>query len=883
MALAFGKKLGPYEIQSPLGAGGMGEVYRARDTRLDRTVAIKILPVHLSDDPEAKQRFEREARAISSLNHSNICHLYDVGRQDGIDFIVMEFLEGETLADRLRKGPLQLAQVLKYGIEVCDGLDQAHRSGVVHRDLKPGNIMLTKAGAKLMDFGLAKGADALKPPSLVLTASLSSPVAGQPLTAQGTVVGTFQYISPEQLEGREADARSDIFALGAVLYEMATGKRAFDENSTAKLIAAILKTDPPPISTTQPMSPPALDRVVKSCLSKDPDSRWQNVHDLGTELRWIAESTSRPSAIESNPSLTRRRSLRWSALAVSVLALAGLAGGLLTRKPEKAPALRLAINIPAGSQLALSKQVVLSPDGRLVAMVLADVEGKTRLWVRRLDREKAQPVAGTEGAMEPFWSPDSQSLGFFTLENKLKKVTLSGETVQALCDAGSGTDLSIYGGAWNRDGVIVFSSGSKGLYRVPASGGTSSRIPVEGDYRWPSFLPDEHHLLVLSHGSSTGIFAVALEGGPVHSVLPQETSPARYADPGYILFAREGNLLAQPFSLRSLHVTGSPFTVTESVEPGPLSFSVVGELLLHVEASKAQLTWVDREGNRLSTVGEPNYLSLPNISPDGNYAIATVMNQQKQKLWLFDFQRGTAYPFTLGAGNEAYAAWSPDGKQVAFSSTRENGQEDLFLKPVNSGGGEQPLVTQKGDKEPDKWSPDGRFLLFDYRLRHNDAFDIWVLPTFGDRKPYPFIQGQGTNAYATFSPDGKWVAYQSTESGQTEIYVVPFPGPGGKWQVSKGGGGQPFWPRGKELFYVSNDFQMIGVEFEVQGKNFLVGKSRRLFERQSVGGSLSMNPDAGASIDVNRDGTRWLVAAPVDERNASPLILTTNWISESRK
>ena len=882
MALAFGTKLGPYEIQSPLGAGGMGEVYRARDTRLDRTVAIKILPTHLSEDPEAKQRLEREARAISSLNHSNICHLYDVGRQDGIDFIVMEFLEGETLADRLRKGPLQQAQVLKYGIEICDGLDLAHRSGVVHRDLKPGNIMLTKAGAKLMDFGLAKRADALKPPSLEFTASLSSPAAGQPLTAQGTVVGTFQYISPEQLQGREADARSDIFALGAVLYEMATGKRAFSEKSTAKLIAAILEIDPPPISTTQPTSPPALDRVVKSCLSKDPDNRWQNAHDLGSELRWIEESTSRLGAIESNPNLTRHRSLRWFALAVAVLALAGLAGGLLTRKPERAPTLRVAINIPAGSQLALSKQVVLSPDGRLVAMILADVEGKTRLWIRQLDLDKAQPVAGTEGAMQPFWSPDSQSLGFFTFENSLKKITLSGGMIQALCDAGSGTDLNSYGGTWNRNGVIVFSSGSKGLYRIPASGGTPSKIAVEGDYRWPSFLPDGRHLLVLSNGPGSGIFAVTLEGGPAQNVLPQETNPARYADPGYVLFARQGNLLAQPFNLRNLQVTGSAVTVAESVEPGPLSFSEAAGMLLHVEISKTQLAWVDREGNRLSTVGEPGYVSSPYISPNGNYAIATVTNQQRQKLWMFDFQRDTANPFTLDAGNDAFVAWSSDSKQVAFSSIRENGQEDVFLKPV-SGGGEQPLLVQPGDKEPDQWSPDGRFLLFDYRPRHDAPFDIWVLPTFGDRKPYPFIQSPGTDAYATFSPDGRWVAYQSSELGQTEIYVVPFPGPGGRWQVSKGGGGQPFWPQGKELFYVSNDFQMIGVEFEVRGKNFLVGKSRRLFERQSIGGSLSMNPDAGASIDVNRDGTRWLVAAPVDERNASPLILTTNWISESRK
>jgi Tol biopolymer transport system component/predicted Ser/Thr protein kinase len=881
MALTSGTKLGPYEIQSALGAGGMGEVYRARDARLERTVAVKVLPVHLSDNLGAKQRFEREARAISGLSHPNICHLYDVGSQDGIDFIVMEFLEGETLADRLRKGPLPPEQVLKYGIEICEGLEKAHRSGVIHRDLKPGNIMLTKTGAKLMDFGLAKEVNAVSPPSSGLTASLSSPVAGQPLTAQGTVVGTFQYISPEQLEGQEADTRSDIFALGAVLYEMATGKRAFEGKTTASVIAAILECNPAPINTIQPMSPPALDRVVKACLSKDPDGRWQSAHDLASELRWIDDASSQLGAVGSSPINARRSLLRWFAVAVAVGA--AFAAGLFLRGPQEKPALHVAINIPAGSQLALSKQAVLSPNGQLVAMVLAEAEGKTRIWIRRLGLDTAQVVPGTEGAYAPFWSPDSEFLGFFTFEAKLKKISLSDVAVQTICDTGTGTDLT-YGGTWNRDGVIVFSLGSRGLYRIPTSGGTPARIPVEGDYRWPNFLPDGRHVLVLSNSADGGISAFSLKGEPMHSVLPQESSPARYADPGYILFARQGNLLAQPFNLRSLQTTGSAVTVAESAEPGPFSFSAAQDgLLLHVQATKTQLTWVDREGKRLSTVGEPGYVSSPYISPDGKYAVASVTDHrvQRQKLWLFDFERGTANPFTFGAGDDGYPAWSPDGLQVAFASTRENGQEDVFLKPVSGGGGEQPLLTQKGNKEPDKWSPDGRFLMFDYRTQK--GFEVWILPMFGDRKPFPFIHGKGTNAWAIFSPDGHWVAYESNESGQSEVYVVPFPGPGGKWQVSKGGGGQIFWPRGKELFYVSNDFQMIGVEFEVQGKNFLVGKSRKLFEGQSVGSSLSTSADASASADVNGDGTRWLLAVPVDERNASPLILTTNWMAELRK
>ncbi len=878
MGLTSGTKLGPYEIVSPLGAGGMGEVYRARDTRLERDVAVKVLPANLSSDPSLRQRLEREAKAVSKLSHPHICTLHDIGQQDGMDFLVMEYLEGETLEQRLTKGPLPAEQTLRYAEQMADALAKAHKLGITHRDLKPSNIMLTKSGAKLMDFGLAKqsGAAPWAASSTELTIEQSK------LTREGMLVGTFQYMAPEQLEGREADARTDIFALGEVMYEMATGKPAFSGKSRASLIAAILTTEPPPITQLQPLAPPALERIVKKCLSKDPDERWQSASDLASELSWIAESTSRDGVERPGPIPTRPRLVGWVALALALVA-AGLAAGLFLRTPEKKLGLHVAINIPAGSHLALDKQAVLSPNGQFVAMALAEAEGKTRLWLRRLDQATAQPLPGTDGAMQPFWSPDSQFVGFFTFENKLKKIAVGDGTVETICDV---VTLAFNGGTWSRDGVIVFSWGGKGLYRVSSSGGTPTKLPVEGDYRWPSFLPDGHHLFVLSNGASAGIFVIALEGGPVQSVLPQDNSPARYVDPGYILFARRGNLLAQPFDLRSLRTTGSAVTVAASAEPGAFSFSATrGGLLLHMQASKTQLTWVDRDGNRLSTVGEPGYFSSPYLSPDGKYAMAAVTDhqQQTQKLWLFDFHRGTANPFTFGPGNDAWPVWSPDGQKVAFCSRRENGQEDLFLKPVSGGGGEQPLLTQKGDKEPDIWSPDGRFLLFDYRVRQGEGYDIWVLPMFGDHKPFPFIQSTGNDAWAIFSPDGKWVAYSSDESGQTETYVVPFPGPGGKWQVSKAGGAQAFWPRGKELFYVSIDFQMIGVEFEVQGNNFLVGKSRRLFEGQSVSSSLGQNPDGSASVDVNGDGTRWLVALPVDERNASPLTLTTNWMAEVKK
>src|SRR5450631_3924256 len=440
MALTSGARVGPYEIISAAGAGGMGEVYRGRDTRLDRTVAIKILPAHLSDNPEARQRFDREARAISSLNHPNICTLYDVGHQDGMDYLVMEFLEGETLAARLAKGPLTPEQVLKFGIEICEGLEKAHRQGVIHRDLKPGNIMLTKTGAKLMDFGLAKAATTGASPASSMTMTISGPSAEAPLTARGTLVGTFQYMSTEQIEGKEADPRSDIFALGAVLYEMATGIRAFNGKTQASVIAAILAAEPQPISAVRPMSPPALDRVVKVCLAKDPDERFQTVHDLKLQLMWIVDGGSQagvPAPVAARRK-NRERGLIAAVVLCGLLAAGGIAGTVIfSRRAESSrKVVRAQIGAPEHytfTSLNNSNHVTISPDGNSIAFV-AEGEGKQFLFVRPLHATVAQPLAGTEGAYYPFWSPDSKFLGFFA-SGKLKKVEASGGVVQTLCDS----------------------------------------------------------------------------------------------------------------------------------------------------------------------------------------------------------------------------------------------------------------------------------------------------------------------------------------------------------------------------------------------------------------------------------------------------------------
>ena len=850
----------------------MGEVYRARDTRLNRDVAIKVLPDHLSSNPELRERFEREARAISQLSHPHICVLYDIGKHEGADYLVLEYLEGETLGTRVRRGPLPADQVLKYGAQMADALDKAHRHGVVHRDLKPDNVMLTKSGIKLLDFGLAKPVVG----AVGVASSGAATMTHSPLTTEGTLVGTFQYMAPEQLEGQEADARSDIFGLGCVLYELVTGRRAFEGKSTAKVVASIMTTEPPPLTTLTPLAPAGLERAVKKCLAKDPDERWQNAGDLASELRWILESGSQSGAAVPVAARSRGKLLGWGAL---LLALAlGILAGFLLRRPAPQPVLRVAVNLPPGSSLIQGQSVALSPDGQMVVMTLTDAEGKVKFWIRSLSSDTAQPMPETEGAVYPFWSQDSQYVGFFAADGKLRKVAAAGG---GHADAVGSIPWAVYGGTWNREGVIVFSSGHLGLYQVSASGGTAVKVPIpekgQADYRWPSFLPDGKHVLVTSNDAAGGIYAVSLATGEVQLLLPGENGAAQYVEPGYLLFLRGGILLAQPFDARALRPTGSAQSIAESVAAGS-SFSVSGNgLLLYQRASQAQLTWVDPEGKKLSTVGDPGYLSAPYLSPDGRYAMVTVVppGQKNQKLWLYDLNQGTASPFTFGEGDDLYPAWSPDGQQVAFASTRGGNQEDIYVKPVGGGSSEQLVLGDEGNKEPDRWSADGRYILFDYTSKKTKATDIWALPMFGDRKPFPVVQGPEIDYYGMFSPDGKWVAYESDESGRGEIYVVPFPGPGGKWQISTAGGIQPFWPPGKELFYFTVDFRLSAVEYASQGPNFIVGKSRLLFGGRALGST--------SGFDVNRKDKRWLVALPVGEPNASPLILTTNWTATLKK
>jgi len=889
MALASGTKLGPYEVHSPLGAGGMGEVYRARDTRLNRTVAIKILPAHLSDNPEAKQRFEREARVISSLNHANICTLHDVGHQNGIDYLVMEFLEGETLADRLVRGPLPPAQVLKYGIEICEGLEKAHKSKVIHRDLKPGNIMLTKSGAKLMDFGLAKGTTVVGAPSSSLTMTVSSPAGSRPLTAQGTVVGTFQYMSPEQLEGEEADPRSDIFALGAVLYEMATGKRAFEGKTTASVIAAVLERDPAPISTVQRMSPPTLDRVVQTCLAKDPEERFQTVHDLKLELKWIAEASP-----TTGPRTIRHPRERWIWIPVVAILLAALLALYFRVSPIVSQSTLSYILAPEQTSFApFTGPVSVSHDGRTLAFVATTSEGRDLVWVRPLGAPNALALSGTEGASYPFWSGDDRSIGFFA-GGKLKSVGTAGGPVVTICDAPGPR-----GGTWNQNGVILFATIWSGIERVPSSGGTPAEITKvdashgETSHRWPYFLPDGQHFLYLAAnftGGSTEVASihVATLDSSNNKLLFHARSNAAYT-PGYVLYVRDRMLMAQAFDETKMQIRGQAFPVVGQVQYDGLTWRGVfscspNGILVYQGGSNgvdSRMIMFDRAGKEIKTVGTPGDLYSHRISPDGQRLALVVLDSSvaNYKLWVYDLFQEKETRLAFGPNRDFSPIWAPDGKSLVFASIKR-GPYDLFEKRSDTTGSEERVLESKATKYPTDWSRDGRFIAYNSTTPGKSKSAVWVLPRFGERKPYIFLQGDFNIGEGHFSPDGHWLAYSSDESGLSEIYVTPFPKGGSKWQISRAGGSSPRWRRDvKELFYMAADSTLIAAQVDTSRSVFQVGALRPLFHvalRTGVS-RLDVSSTTGqGGYDAAPDG-KWFVVNSPPGGNPPPITLITNW------
>jgi len=876
MALTSGTKLGPFEILAPLGAGGMGEVYCARDTRLDRTVAIKILSSHLSSSPEAKQRFEREARAISSLNHPNICTLYDVGHQNGIDFLVMEYLEGETLADRLRKGPLPPEQVLKYGIEICEWLEKAHKNGVIHRDLKPGNIMLTKSGAKLMDFGLAKATTG-RPPSSSLSMTLSGPSADLPLTAQGMVVGTFQYMSPEQVEGKDADARSDIFALGAVLFEMATGTRAFEGKTTASVIAAVLERNPAPISTVQPMSPPSLDEVVKTCLAKDPEERWQSARDVRLQLDYI-----RRGGLKTRATLQPSQRLPWGVAAICLLATLALSIGLLLRTPKPIAAKPIRFSIVPPDEASVSTgSLAISPDGRNLVFNTAG-----SLWVRSLDALSPRRLEGTSGALYPFWSPDQRFIGFFA-NGKLKKIPPTGvSSPEEVCVAAR----AAAGGTWNQDGIILFSVDGQGIFRVSASGGEPP-VPVttldptlkETNHWWPYFLPDGHHFLYVAEAASASeqgriVYLASLDSGKRARLLNSDAKVA-YSAPGYLLFLRNRALLAQRFDLKHLRLSGDPFPIAQQLEYirqwGDASFAVsdTGVLTYVSGEFHSSLVWFDRTGREIGTVGQPAEYVHVELSPVGEKAAVEIIdpNSKAGAVWLIDLKRGISSRLTFNPAWEYFPVWSPDGSRILFDSSRDlatGGSEgDLFIKSSAGAQKEELLLKSELWKWPNDWSPDGRYILF-HALDPNTKADLWVLPLNGDRTPHVFLQTEFSEEFGQFSPDGHFVAYVSDESGRQEVYVRPFPASDIKWQISSNGGHDPKWRRdGKELMYEAPDGKLMSVKVKLL-PSFQAETSEPLFNPH-FGDWMSRHQYA-----LSVDGQRILA---IVRNETLPIIVVADW------
>lgn len=880
MPLPSGTTLGPYEIQSPLGAGGMGEVYRARDTRLDRDVAIKVLPANLSSDPNLRQRLEREAKAVSKLSHPHICTLHDIGHQDGVDFIVMELVEGETLEQRLGKGPLPPDQVLRIAAQIADALAKAHKMGFVHRDLKPANVMLTKTGAKLMDFGLAKQSG----PAQLATALTEMTMEQARLTSEGMLVGTFQYMAPEQPEGKEADARADIFALGELIYEMATGKPAFSGKSRASLIAAILTAEPTPMESLQPMTPVSLGRIVKKCLAKDPDDRWQSASDLAAELKWIAEGGSQSGEGAQSSVATAPSRLSW--ILAGVFFLLALAGGTAwwTTRPQRPPAMYFHAAVPFAPN-----EVALSSDGRMLAMVGYSAPANDyMLWTYEVGSQRSTSLEGTHGGNYPFWSPDGKYVGFFA-DGKLKKIDVAGGQVQVLCDAPNGR-----GGSWNQEGTIIFSPDALGsLLRVPSSGGTPAPLLTKVDtsrsevgHRWPTFLPDQKHFLYLATNFSgrpgiNAIFVGSLDSPEKHFVVSASAN-AFYSDPGYLLYMRDKTLVAQPFDLKNFTLSGEPRILSAEVLYFPqvyrAAFSVAGPNLLAAQTGKgvylSQLVWFDRNGKMLGPTGRPSWYNNVQIAPDGK-RIATDQTDQDGRnidVWVQDPSHDTSIRLTFDPALDTTAIWSPDGKQLVFSSNRSLNFR-LYLKNADGSGSEQEIAEAGSDAFNSlAWSRDGKYIL---TRRKNE---LWYL-TLPEHTLKPLVQGWVVKG-AQFSPDGRWVAYASNESGSNEVYVAPFPAGSGKWQISTGGGMEPRWRRdGKELFYMSRDSKLMAVPVST-GARFSSGSPVVLFQthrRQPI------SSQDVYSYDVSDDGKRFLISTQVDESAVAPLAIHLNWISALEK
>ena len=893
MHITAGTTLGPYQIISPLGAGGMGEVYRARDTRLDREVAVKLLPADFSRDADRLRRFEQEARATSALNHPNILTVHDIGNHEGAPYIVAELLDGEELRAQLNGSAIPPRKAVDYARQIADGLSAAHAKGIVHRDLKPENLFVTTDGrVKILDFGLAK----LRPPQAM---NAGSDVETQrKITDPGAVMGTVGYMSPEQVRGQEADHRADIFSFGVMLYEMLSGRRTFSGDSAIEVMNAILKEEPPELSETNAKISPALDRIVRRCLEKKPERRFHSAHDLGFALEALslpsgsnqmqALNASSEEKAEKAGALRFNRVRLWQAVSLLLLAIAALALALLyfRQSAPETQVTRFSINLPEGTNTrgVNAPSLALSPDGRRLVFDALDAAGQRRLWLRSLDSFSTQLLPGTEGGAYPFWSPDGRYIAFFA-EGKLKKLDTQSGVIETICPCGNGTTSD-----WSRDGIILFSNADQSLSRVNAAGGKPEIVTAldvsrgEAIHNHPSFLPDgNRYLFQVFSNENPGIYVGSLDSKDRKLILPlssdyanANSTKAVWSPPKYIVYAlNRATLLAQAFDPELLKLEGEPFRVAENVIVTAAGFarftlSTNGALAFIAggSADTVQLTWTDRSGKRLGEAGPADRWLQPSLSPDGRFA-ALIRDEPGtlNSVWILDLTQGATRRF-VSEGANLNPVWAPDGKQIAFGSAR-NSHPNLFLKPLAGSVPEERLLESAFINVPNSWSSDGKFLIYLKNVPQT-RYDLWLLPMSGAREPQPLLQTKANEQNGRVSPDGNWLAYVSDELGSLEVYVTQFPQPARSWRISTSGGQRPFWRGdGKELYFVSgNKLMAVSVNGAAE---FQAGAPRPLFEIE------------GVNYAPSKDGQRFLVPVATERAPAPPINVVLNWQAEVKR
>jgi eukaryotic-like serine/threonine-protein kinase len=890
-----------YRITAKIGAGGMGEVYRAHDSRLDREVAIKILPSEVAKDHDRLERFEQEAKSTSALNHPNILTVYDIGEQDGVPFIVSELLEGEELRDRLNDGVLPLRKTIDFAQQIVSGVSAAHERGITHRDLKPENLFITKDDrVKILDFGLAK----LRQPAA--SSKGSEDATKKALTDPGVVMGTVGYMSPEQVRGSAADHRSDIFSFGVILYEMLSGQRAFGGESVIETMHSILKEDVPDLEDSGIRVPPALEKLMRRCLEKKPEHRFHSAHDLGFALDAVASPTSSSGsaltvaakAVRDVPDSASSKWLGgvvWLAAAALLVSTVVLATLYFRRVEPSAQTIRFAVLPP--DKNSFNEGFAISPDGSAIVFTARNSTGVTSLWIRSLDSIDARPLAGTDGAAFPFWSPDGRTVAFFST-GKLRRIDASGGPSQSIADVSNDPR----GGIWTPDGTIIFAPNTLSpLVRVPASGGAVTEVTKLNDelaqtsHRWPSLLPDGKHFLFFGRGGvveKQGIYVTSLDDPQPTFVVASPVS-AKYADVdsnGYLLFVREGTLMAQRFDTARLALSGEAIPLVDNLlifpgEIGPTAFSafsVSGGRLIYRSGDQqtTRLTWFDREGKNLGAINEPAGYHEPILSKDGTkvlYGRNEVSGPQD--IFMQDLSRGGVTRLTFDPASDTTAIFSPDESQIIFFTNR-NTTQAIYRKSASGAGSDELVWADPLGAYPDSWSQDGKYIICDKNGGSRTKVDLWILPMTGEQ-PYAYLATQFEEAHAQFSPDGRWVLYTSTESGRPEVYVQSFPIGAGKWQISTGGGDQAHWRAdGKEIFYFALDNNLMAVPTVASGTTIEFGRPQALF--------LASTPISGITDDRNsyapsRDGQRFLLTTLVDPASAQPLAVVLNWAEAVKK